>query len=115
MTIAAGPAQLTVYARANDRVNHRPLTVELLRRAHQAGLAGATVLDGTAGFGLSQRIHTERILSLSDDLPSLVILVDTPARLREFAADVAELVEGRLMTLTGVEVIDTGRPPRADS
>jgi len=104
------PARLTIHLRENDQWHHRPLSTELVHRAHAAGLAGATVLHGEEGYGASQRIHTQRILSLGDDLPCLVIVVDLAERLRAFAADNAELVARRLVTLEEVEVIDTGRP-----
>jgi len=104
------PARLTIYLRENDQWHHRPLSAEIVHRAHAAGLGGATVLHGEEGYGLSQRIHTQRILSLGDDLPCLVVIVDLAERLRAFVADVAELVERRLVTLEEVEVIGTGRP-----
>lgn len=109
------PARLTIHLRENDQWHHRPLSTEIVHRAHAAGLAGATVLHGEEGYGVSQRIHTQRILSLGDDLPCLVIVVDLAERLRAFADEVGDLVAGRLVTLEEVEVLDTGRPsPVAD-
>lgn len=104
------PARLTIHIRENDRWHHHPLSTEIVHRAHAAGLAGATVIHGEEGYGASQRIHTQRILSLGDDLPCLVILLDRAERLRAFAAQIAELVAGRLVTIEDVDVIDTGRP-----
>jgi PII-like signaling protein len=104
------PARLTVYVRENDRWHHRPLSTEIVHRAHAAGLAGASVFHGVEGYGVSQRIHTQRILSLGDDLPCCIVIVDRAERLRTFADDIAELVHGSLVTLEDVEVIDTGRP-----
>jgi len=104
------PARLIVHLRENDQWHHRSLSTEIIHRAHAAGLAGATALHGEEGYGVSQRIHTQRILSLGDDLPCLVLIVDTAERLRAFVADIDELVRGRLVTLEEVEVLDTGRP-----
>ncbi|MEP9382376.1 DUF190 domain-containing protein [Nocardioides sp. KR10-350] len=104
------PARLTIYLHENDLWHHRPLSTELVHRAHGAGLAGASVFHGVEGYGVSQRIHTQRILSLGDDLPCMVVIVDFPDRLRAFAEDLAELVKGRLVTLEEVDVIETGRP-----
>ncbi|MEX0427261.1 DUF190 domain-containing protein [Nocardioides sp. DS6] len=104
------PARLTIHIRENDQWHHRPLSTEIVHRAHAAGLAGATVVHGEEGYGVSQRIHTQRILSLGDDLPCLVIIVDTAERLRAFVTDIAELVTRRLVTLEEVEVLETGRP-----
>jgi len=108
------PTRLTIYLRENDQWHHRPLSAEIVHRAHAAGLAGATVLHGEEGYGVSQRIHTQRILSLGDDLPCLVLIVDYADRLRSFVTAVSELVAGRLVTLEEVEVIDTGRPSPID-
>lgn len=104
------PARLTVYVRENDQWHHRPLSTEIVHRAHAAGLAGASVFHGVEGYGASQRIHTQRILSLGDDLPCMVVVVDTAERLRTFVDDIAELVHRRLVTLDHVDLIDTGRP-----
>ena len=100
-----GPAtRLTVLVNESDQWHHRPVYTEIVHRAHAAGLAGATVLRGIEGFGRSSRIHTSRILSLTEDLPCLVVLVDTDERIREFLPQVQEVVDGGLVTLEPVEV-----------
>lgn len=109
--LAAGPAtRLTILIGENDRWNHRPLSGEIVHRAHQAGLAGASVFHGVEGFGASSMIHTSRLLSLSEDLPVAVVIVDTDERVRAFLPRLAELdIEG-LITLDGCEVVrHTGR------
>lgn len=106
MTLAPGPAlRLTVLVRENDRWHHRPLYTEIVHRAHAAGLAGASVFHGVEGFGRSQTIHTTRILSLGDDLPCAVVIVDTEAAVRAFLPQLAGLVEDGLVTLERVEVV----------
>ena len=100
-----GPAtRLTVLVNESDQWHHRPVYTEIAHRAHAAGLAGATVLRGIEGFGRSSRIHTSRILSLTEDLPCMVVLVDTDERIREFLPQVQEVVDGGLVTLEPVEV-----------
>jgi hypothetical protein len=100
-----GPAtRLTVLVNESDQWHHRPVYSEIVHRAHDAGLAGATVLRGIEGFGRSSRIHTSRILSLTEDLPCMVVLVDTDERIREFLPQVQEVVDGGLVTLEPVEV-----------
>lgn len=100
-----GPAtRLTVLVNESDQWHHRPVYSEIVHRAHAAGLAGATVLRGIEGFGRSSRIHTSRILSLTEDLPCMVVLVDTDERIREFLPQVQEVVDGGLVTLEPVEV-----------
>jgi PII-like signaling protein len=101
-----GPAlRLTVFVGENDRWHHRPLYTEIVHRAHAAGLAGASVLRGIEGYGASSRIHTSRLLSLSEDLPIAVIIVDSDARIRDFLPELDELVTEGLVIIDPVEVI----------
>lgn len=78
----SGPAvRLTIMIGESDQWHHRPLFTEIVHRAHASGLAGATVLRGVESFGASSRIHTTRLLSLSEDLPVVVLIVDTAERI----------------------------------
>src|SRR5450759_1445316 len=67
--------RLTVFVGEADAYGHKPLATEIVHRAQQAGLAGATVLRGIEGFGASNHVHTTRILSLSNDLPIVIVTV----------------------------------------
>ena len=101
-----GPAKrLTVFIGESDRFHHRPLSVEIVHRAHAAGLAGASVLRGIEGYGASSRIHTTRMLSLSEELPIVVIIVDTEEKIRAFLPELDELVGEGLVIVDPVEVI----------
>lgn len=101
-----GPAlRLTVVVGESDVVGHRPLYAELVHRAHAAGLAGASVFRGIEGFGASRQIHTSRLLSLSEDLPVSVVVVDDAARVEAFLPVVEELVEEGLVTVEDVRVV----------
>lgn len=101
-----GPAsRLTVFVGEDDQWHHRPLYHEIVARAQRAGLAGASVLRGIEGFGASSRIHTSRILSLSQDLPVAVIIVDSDEKIREFVRELDELVTEGLVIIDPVEVI----------
>ena len=71
----------------------------------KAGLAGAKVIRGIEGYGASSRIHTTRILSLSEDLPLVVIIVDAEERIRAFLPQLNELIGEVLVILDDVEVI----------
>lgn len=103
---AQGPAtRLTVLVNESDQWHHRPVYAEIVHRAHEAGLAGATVLRGIEGFGRSGRVHTSRILSLTEDLPCAVVVVDTEEKVRAFLPQVEEVVDGGLVTLERVEVL----------
>jgi len=105
MTFSETALRLTIYISENDQFRHRPLYTEIVRRAHAAGLAGACVIRGGEGFGASSRIHTSRILSLSEDLPAIVVAVDQPGRIREFLPQVQEMVTTGLITLDEVQVV----------
>ncbi|WP_328744726.1 DUF190 domain-containing protein [Streptomyces sp. NBC_00285] len=106
MTRLTGNAlRLTVHIGENDTWHHKPLYTEIVHRAHAAGLAGASVFRGIEGFGASSLIHTSRLLSLSEDLPVAVVIVDTETRVREFLPQLDELVTEGLVTLDECEVI----------
>ena len=103
-------ARLTVIV-GTELWHHRPVSHEIVRRARAAGLAGATVLRGIEGFGSSGVVHTARILSLADDLPQIVIIVDTEDRVRDFLGQLDGLYTGGLTTIEPVEIVEPD-PPR---
>ncbi|MEU1623779.1 DUF190 domain-containing protein [Streptomyces sp. NPDC020096] len=109
-----GPAlRVTIFIGENDTWHHKPLHSEIVHRAHAAGLAGASVFKGVEGFGASSLIHTSRLLSLSEDLPVAVVIVDTEERVRAFLPQLDELVSEGLVILDECEVIRyVGRPGR---
>ena len=101
-----GPARrLTIFIGESDQYRHHPLYTEIVDRAHKAGLAGATVLRGIEGYGASSHIHTTRLLSLSEDLPIAIVIVDEPERVDAFLPQLDELVGEGLVILDDVEVI----------
>ncbi|WP_419997845.1 DUF190 domain-containing protein [Streptomyces boninensis] len=106
MTRLTGPAlRVTIFIGENDTWQHKPLFTEIVHRAHAAGLAGASVFRGIEGFGASSLIHTSRLLSLSEDLPVAIVIVDTEERVRGFLPELDELVGEGLVILDEVEVI----------
>jgi uncharacterized protein len=101
-----GPSQrLTVFIGETDRYRHKPLYGEIVKRAHRCGLAGASVFRGMEGFGASSRIHTTRILSLSEDLPVAVVIVDTHERIAGFLPQLDELITEGLVILDDVHAV----------
>lgn len=82
-----------------------PVSHEILRRAQAQGIAGASVFRGVEGFGLSGIIHTIRLLDLADDLPVVIVIVDTVARLSEFVPQVQEVLAEGLILLEDVEQV----------
>ncbi len=101
-----GPAlRLTVVLGESDQWHHKPVYTEIVHRAHAAGLAGASVFRGIEGYGRANHIHTTRILSLSDDLPVTVVVVDADAKVRAFLPELEELLTGGLAIVEPVEVV----------
>ncbi|MEU7057439.1 DUF190 domain-containing protein [Streptomyces sp. NPDC046197] len=97
--------RMTIFVDDTDTWHHKPLFTEIVHRAHEAGLAGATVFRGVEGFGASSVVHTTRLLSMADDLPTSVVIVDEEERIRAFLPQLEELgIEG-LVTVQEVEVV----------
>lgn len=105
MRLNGTATRLSVFIGEDDLWQHKPLYHEIVRRAQQAGLAGASVFRGIEGYGANSAIHTTRILSISDDLPTLVVIVDSDELIRAFLPRLDDLgIEGMVM-LDEVEVI----------
>lgn len=110
---------LRVFIGESDRVDHHSLCTTLVKAAREQGLAGATVLRGIEGFGAKSRsIHTARILRLSEDLPIVVELADTEAKITAFLPIVDDLLEragcSAMVTLEKIEVIRYGKAGLAE-
>lgn len=105
MKLEGSQKRLTIFVGESDHFGHTPLATEILQRAHRAGLAGASVFRGVEGYGASHHIHTIRILSLSDDLPMAIIIVDTDEKIRSFLPQLDELITEGLVILDDVEVV----------
>ncbi|TDD67083.1 DUF190 domain-containing protein [Jiangella aurantiaca] len=105
MTLQGPAKRLTIVVGENDTWHGRPLYTEIVHRAHAAGMAGASVFRGIEGYGASNHIHTTRILSLSEDLPVAVVIVDRAEAVARFVDEVAPLVSEGLITLADVEVV----------
>ncbi|MFJ3222186.1 DUF190 domain-containing protein [Streptomyces sp. NPDC086783] len=106
MTRLTGRAlRVTILIGENDTWHRRPLYSEIVHRARAAGLAGASVFRGIEGYGASSLIHTSRLLSLSEDLPVAVVIVDSEDRVRGFLPQLDELVSEGLVILDDCEVV----------
>ena len=97
---------LRLYTDENAHVGDRRLVDELVRRARDAGLAGATVLRGRVGLGTrAGPIHQHHSLGVGDNMPMVVEIVDEEAPLRAFVARLGGLRHIGLATLERVEVL----------
>lgn len=105
MKLPGAATRLSIFVGEDDQWHRRPVYTEIVHRAHAAGLAGASVLRGIEGYGASSRIHTIRLLSLSGDLPVVIVIVDTDERIRAFLPQLDELVTEGLVIIDPVEVI----------
>ncbi|WP_275462984.1 DUF190 domain-containing protein [Streptomyces noursei] len=110
--VSSPALRLTVLVGEQDVWHHRPLYAEVVHRARAAGLAGASAFRGVEGFGASSMIHTQRLLSLSEELPVAVVVVDTEERVRAFLPQLSELLAGGgLVTLDRCEALTFGGRP----
>ena len=100
---------LRIFIGESDRSHGRPLYEVIVRKARELGLAGATVWRGVEGFGARSRIHTAKILRLSEDLPVIIEIVDSDEKIRAALPALDALIEaaggGGLVTLEQAEVI----------
>jgi uncharacterized protein len=99
---------LRIFMGEDDRADGRPLYEVLVIKAREMQLAGATVLRGPMGFGRSSRLHTAKILRLSEDLPVVVEIVDAEPRIRGFLEAIGPMMKSGLVTLERVEVLRYG-------
>jgi len=97
---------LRIFIGESDRWEHKPLYEAIVLKAREMHLAGATVLRGPMGFGKSSRLHTAKILRLSMDLPLVIELVDAEEKINEFLPVLDKMIQGGLVTLEKVKVID---------
>jgi PII-like signaling protein len=96
---------LRIFVGESDRYAGRPLYELIVERARERGMAGATVLRGVLGFGAHSRMHTAKILRLSEDLPMVIEIVDRPDRIEAFLPELDGMIQEGLVTLEDVKVI----------
>jgi uncharacterized protein len=105
MKLSGRATRLSIFVGESDVWHHKPLYAEIVHRAHRAGLAGATAIRGIEGFGASSRIHTPHLFRLSEDLPLLIVIVDTEERIQAFLPSLDELEISGLVFRDEVDVI----------
>ena len=96
---------LRIFIGEADKFEGKPLFEAIVQAARQQELAGATVLRGLLGFGAHSRVHSAKILRLSEDLPMVIEIVDTPEKIEAFLPELDHMMDEGLVTLEKVNVI----------
>ena len=100
---------LRIFIGESDSFEGKPLHEAIVLKAREMHLAGATVLRGAMGYGRSSRLHTSKILRLSEDLPLVIELVDGEDRINEFLPELERLMGSGLVTLEKIRVVQYGQ------
>lgn len=106
---------LRIFIGESDTFHGKPLYEVIVEEAKKEGLAGATVLRGYLGFGANSRIHTAKVLRLSEDLPMVVEIVDATEKIEDFLRKLDTIIEEGLVTLEKVRVIAYRHNPKKKS
>ncbi|MEI9421932.1 DUF190 domain-containing protein [Mesorhizobium sp. Cs1299R1N1] len=99
---------LRIFIGENDRADGHPLYEAIVLKAREMQIAGATVLRGAMGFGHSSRLHTTKILRLSEDLPLVIEIVDGEEKIAAFLPALETIMISGLITLEKVQVLQYG-------
>lgn len=105
MKVSEQGALLRIFVGEADRHEGKPLYEQIVLKAREIGLAGATVTRGIMGFGAASRIHTSKVLRLSEDLPIVIEIVDTEVKLERLLPFLDEVVEEGLATIEKAQVL----------
>lgn len=96
---------LRMFLGESDKWHGQPLYEAIVIKARELHMAGATVLRGPMGFGANSRLHTMKVLRLSEDLPIVIEIVDSREKIDAFLPHVDEMLTDGLVTLERVQVI----------
>ncbi|HAL44862.1 MAG: hypothetical protein A2Y12_19925 [Planctomycetes bacterium GWF2_42_9] len=96
---------LRIFIGEADKFEGRPLYEAIVNLARQKGMAGATVLRGLMGFGADSRMHSAKILRLSEDLPIVIEIVDAPEKIEAFLPNLDIMIKEGMVTLESIKVI----------
>jgi PII-like signaling protein len=104
---------LRIFIGESDKTGGQPLYEAIVMEARRRGMAGATVFRGFLGFGANSRIHTSKVLRLSEDLPVVVEIVDAEDKIEAFLPYLDTIIGEGLITLEKVRVIAYRHSPKA--
>jgi uncharacterized protein len=96
---------LRIFIGEKDKWNGKPLHEAIIKLAKEKGMAGATAIKGFMGFGAKSRMHTAKLLELSEDLPIIIEIVDKEERINQFLPQLDEMVKEGLVTLEKANIV----------
>ncbi len=105
MKLPSEACLVRIFVGESDKYESKPLYEVIVNEARRRHLAGATVLRGFLGFGANSRIHTSKLLRLSEDLPVVIEIVDAPDKIKAFLPVLDEMIKEGLVTMEKVKVI----------
>jgi PII-like signaling protein len=108
MEIPKDATLLRIFMGESDHYQGRPLYEAVVMKARELHMAGATVLRGPMGFGRSSRLHSAKVLRLSEDLPIVIEIVDSPEKIGELMPAIEGMIGSGLVTLEKVQVLKYG-------
>ena len=112
MQLSKQAVLLRIFFGEDDKFGRSPLYEAIVMKAREMHLAGATVLRGPMGFGASSRLHTTKILRLSEDLPLVIEIVDSEEKINEFLPVLDDMMSSGLVTIEKVQVLHYGSKGR---
>jgi uncharacterized protein len=108
MQIPRDAVLLRIFIGESDRSDHQPLYEAIVLKARELQLGGATVLRGPMGFGKSSHLHSAKLLRLSEDLPIIIEIVDSQAKIDAFIPVLDKMMGSGLITVEKVQVLQYG-------
>ena len=112
MPIPKDAVLLRIFIGESERSDHKPLYEAIVLKARELQLGGATVLRGPMGFGRSSHLHSAKILRLSEDLPMIIEIVDSQAKIDAFIPVLDQMMGSGLITVEKVQVLQYGGKPK---
>lgn len=109
MQIPKDAVLIRIFLGEDDRYDGQPLHEAIVLRAREQHLAGATVLRGPMGYGHTSRLHTTKILQLSEDLPIVIEIVDSAEKINAFLPELEKMMTSGLVTIEKVQVLRYGQ------
>lgn len=103
--------KMTIFTNEETRFHHRPMFEAILEKLREAGIAGAVVTRGVAGFGGDRKVSTIKIEVLSFNLPIVIEATDTVGRIDAVAPAIAEILQGGVMEIMPVQIIRKSTDP----